>query len=170
MDINEATSAISASDFTLVTEDRSMRFKVKVTHETYHSFEELVDAVRNSDGHYHIVSGNKLHAVVPHSISEPEGKAIMVECLDSQSGEVTRRLAKKSQGGNPTKGGRPAAQFYCMHIIQTEIIESFSGSKRLLLPDITDSWIHQFPWPATVMSVLLPNAASSSSANAASSS
>ena len=151
MSISEATQGVSS--IPLPATDRSQRYIVCVTASTYDTFDELVRAIAQSAAHeYHLVSGNAAHAVVPHALEPKSGnQQHTVLCLDSQTGQISRRLAPLPRGGS-----RPASKFHYVHIIETNVTGCFVGRQQLPVPHMLDAWVSRFP--SGVKSVLCAGA------------
>ena len=138
LDIYQAVKAVSAFKAGILTSDKSARVFVNVTVKTYWEFDDLVCAVRNSHGQYHVVTGTVNHAVVAHSV-EP-GAEPKVLCMDSSDeGLPSLRLGRLGT----LAGSQPTSQFYCFHVLETTITECFapgSNKKKRLVPPVVSLW------------------------------
>jgi hypothetical protein len=137
LDIDAAVAALS--ELHLQSEDKGGRYQLRVTCETYDDFDQLVHAVRNSQGVQHIVTGTEDHAVVADSVEETRSGANRVLCIDSQDGH-TSRLGRFASRGAP-----PTSQFFCFHVVDTVVVEVMEGgTKRKRVPGILTRWAQSF--------------------------
>ena len=144
LDVYGAVDAVNSLKSGILASDKSARVFVKVRVETHWEFDDLVCAVRNSHGQYHLVTGTATHAVVAHSIELGAPSADpKVLCMDSNdNGLPSLRLGRHgtSAGSNPT------AQFYCFHVLETSITESFApgSKKKKLIPPVVPLWAGRY--------------------------
>jgi hypothetical protein len=110
-------------------------FRVSVDVYTYDSFDELLCAVRNSNRHYHIVTGTSTHAVVPTSLHGPD----KVKCIDSH--------ARKGPGSH---AHLTREKFHDFDIVFTTITAKYDGDSHswvtaaAAIPPVRESWTRQF--------------------------
>ena len=138
LDVDDAVAALSQVH--LQSEGKQERYMLHVTAATYADFDQLVLAIRNSQGVHHIVTGTGVHAVVAGSVEETASGAAKVLCIDSMGGQTSRL------GRFANRGAQPASQFYCFHVIDTVVAEvtAASGTKKKRLPGVLASWAGRF--------------------------
>ena len=76
---------------------------------------------------------------MPHALEQVNGR-VSILCLDSQTGEVSRRLALAPSGGL-----RPASKFHSVHVIEKQLVGCSLGHAQLEVPNVAAAWKARFP-------------------------